>query len=285
MPATHAIEPATDGTVAAELVNNGFAVFQNVLTQQQVADLRTALQEHFARAGEYAYGGLTQPRGMQAIRKVAEVVLAEPMLDMMRQCAYPHAPVLTGECFLAVNTLARWHKDVTKGMRLGNDIYSDPEFRVYKIGIYLQDQPEDATEVLKVVPGSHMNPEYTCTPAKPLAIRTGDVVVFDVRIDHAGQMPTVAQRMAHRLAKGVGPWTRTDPDALFAKGRRTFGRRKNDRMGVFLTFGPAAASAAFEAGLALHDPAALGIDSGNPQALDAGIRQMLAERHIGLIRP
>ena len=124
---------------------------------------------------------------------------------------------------------------------------------------------------------------------QPLSVRAGDVVVFDVRIDHAGQVPTARERLAHRLFKGVGRVARQDPETLFAKARCKMGsvsRQATDRMGVFMTFGPnTSGTTAFEAGLAAHDPDSLGILDTAATALDPGVQKTLSEKNIAIMRP
>ena len=154
MTSTQFDRPFDPGSAAADLAQNGFEVFRNVLPNEQIISLRSSLHAHFSRTGRYSYGGKTERRGMHAVKEVAEIVTNARMLELMRACAHPHPPVLTGECFLAMNTLAEWHKDITRGMGLGNGIFDDPEFRVYKIAVYLQDQEAHAPEVFKVKPGS-----------------------------------------------------------------------------------------------------------------------------------
>ncbi|MBL0373805.1 hypothetical protein JJB09_17415 [Rhizobium sp. KVB221] len=80
-------------------------------------------------------------------------------------------------------------------------------------------------------------------PEQKIAIRAGDAIVFDVRIEHAGQMPTLVDRDARRLFERIGPRLRLDVQKTFTLTRsiiRWLGRT-SDRAAIFMTFGPSEA--------------------------------------------
>ena len=51
-------------------------------------------------------------------------------------------------------------------------------------------------------------------PEKKVAERAGDAIVFDVRIDHAGQMPTLVDRGIRKLFERIGPRLHLDAQRL-----------------------------------------------------------------------
>ena len=57
---------------------------------------------------------------------------------------------------------------------------------MYKIAILLQDHPN--RDGFSVVPGNHKEANPPCPPLH-LATRAGDIIVFDLRIRHAGRLP------------------------------------------------------------------------------------------------
>jgi hypothetical protein len=216
---------------------------------------------------------------MHLLEPVANLLSSNSLLDIVSTCSHPDAAVLTGECDILVNTAGGWHKDITKDMGLG-DIYEDSDFRVFKAAIYLQDQAEGSREVFKVKPGSHRCADARGVPTTSVPVQAGDVVVFDVRLDHAGQLPTLGERALHKLLGRAGSWLRKDPERLYTRVRSMLNamrRGRVDRMGVFMTFGPAVLQTfAYEkAGRKHHGPF--------PAELATGVNERLAARAIEII--
>lgn len=232
-----------DTAAAADLRDKGYHIARDVLSAEDIRLLRTAVEAHFAASGCYRYGGRAESRGFHCVDAVGQALCQPTMIRLLKDCVFPEQPLLTGECFIAANTMAGWHKDITLDMGLGSGIYSDPAFRVYKAGVYLQDQPASAAEAFKVRPGSHRRTNGRALPAESLAVRAGDVVIFDVRIDHAARLPTLGEKLLRRGFAVLGRCLRRDPEELFSRARTRFARRRRtrgNRLGIFMTFGPAA---------------------------------------------
>jgi hypothetical protein len=263
----------------AELRSKGYTIVRDVLTPAEVRSLRNALAEYFASRGNFAYGGKFSSRGMHAVAEVARTVSQGKILHLLQECTAPHAPLLTGECDLTFNTTSNWHKDIVDEMELGDGIFADADFTVYKIALYLQDQPASSPAVLKVRPGSHRVAEGGATlPEEPLGTRAGDVVVFDVRIDHCGQLPALSDRLLHRVSGATGGMLKRPREQWFTKARSAVGTaRGSERMAVFMTFGPTQpCTFAYEvAGRKRHGPA--------PAGLDAVARRSLSARNVAMI--
>lgn len=228
-------------SAASELRTNGYALFPNVLTPAQTGRLRTIVQSNLGRSGQPKYGGRYNLRGMNREPELAQILCSDAIIGVMKACIAPETPVLTGECDMVADTTSAWHKDITGDMQLGTEIFADEEFRVYKLAIYLQDQPRDSRATLKVRPGTHLRIDGTAVAAEPLPVHSGDVLVFDVRIDHAGQFSTPLERLAHQATARLAPALGLDAEAAFSRLRRTArtltGHRR-ERLAVFMTFGP-----------------------------------------------
>lgn len=228
----------------------GFSVVKDAIPAGLIERLRTSVRQHFRSAGQAKYGGKFQLRGLHARPDVAEIILSAPVIEVIRRHVPPGAVLLTGECDLMMNTTSGWHKDITADMGYGPGLFEDATFGVYKLGIYLQDQEESSPAAFRVRPGSHMRRDGTGMREKRLATRAGDVVVFDVRIDHCGQPQSPSDQILHRLARFVAPALRDDPEVWFTRLRAMLGRLagRSERLAVFLTFGPdAPATRAYEA--------------------------------------
>lgn len=234
--------------IASQLQNDlrseGFAIIRGLLSREQVNALRTTVTKHLKNGGDCKYGGKFQLHAMYLVEDVAATLTDNAILDRLKEITQPLDVILTGECDLMINTTSSWHNDVPHhpASRDGS-IFSDETFRVYKIAFYLQDQDEDALTTLKVRPKSHLKGRNQSMPDKPIAVKAGDAIVFDVRIEHAGQLPTWTDRAVRKFIERVGPLFRLDAQKSFTSARAMIRRMTGipDRVAVFMTFGPAEA--------------------------------------------
>jgi hypothetical protein len=236
--------PGMTSRLQDDLSADGYIVIRDVLTPQQVETLRRIAKRYLRSGGKYLYGGKFQLHAMYAVEEVASFMTSDTILTRLKEITQPLDAVLTGECDLMINTTSSWHNDVPHHPRcVDGSIFSDESFRVYKIAFYLQDQAENSRATLKVRPRSHLKGLTQSLPAKSLGVRAGDAIIFDVRIEHAGQMPTLVDRGLRKLCERIGPWFRLDVQRAFTSTRsiiRRFGRTP-DRIAVFMTFGPSEA--------------------------------------------
>lgn len=233
--------PERTRQIQEDLRANGYAVIRGVLPPEQVESLRLVVRRYLKSGGLYQYGGKFQLHAMYAVEEVAKFLTSSPILNHLKEITQPLDVVLTGECDLMINTTSSWHNDVPHHPAcLDGSIFSDESFRVYKIAFYLQDQDEDSRATLKVRPRSHLKALVQSMPEKSLAVRAGDAIIFDVRIEHAGQMPTLVDRSLRRLCEQIGPRLRLNAQKAFTMTRSLIRRisRTPDRVAVFMTFGP-----------------------------------------------
>ncbi len=236
--------PRIASRLQIDLMSDGYAIIRNLLSRDQVNALRRIVTQHLKKGGDCKYGGKFQLHAMYSVGEVAKILTADAILERLREITQPLDPILTGECDLMINTTSSWHNDVPHhpASRDGS-IFSDESFRVYKIAFYLQDQDEDALTTLKVRPRSHLKGRNQSMPDRPIAVRAGDAIVFDVRIEHAGQLPTFTDRAVRKFIERVGPWLHLDAQKAFTSTRAMIRRATGvpDRVAVFMTFGPAEA--------------------------------------------
>lgn len=224
-----------------DLSSNGYIVIREVLTPEQVESLRLVVKQYMKSGGLYKNGGKFQLHAMYVVEEVAKLLTSDTILNRLKEITHPLDLVLTGECDLMINTTSSWHHDVPHHpASLDGSIFSDESFRVYKIAFYLQDQDENSRATLKVRARSHLKARAQNMPEMKVAVRAGDAIVFDVRIQHAGQMPTLVDKVLRRLFERIGPWLRLDAQQAFTLTRsiiRWIGR-SSDRVAIFMTFGP-----------------------------------------------
>jgi hypothetical protein len=275
------MQDKAEDSAASDLRDKGYAVFRGVLEPAEVEELRARVTAHLRRSGRARYGGRYELRALNRIPELARMLCGEGPMAVVRCCVGPEGAVLTGECDIMADTTSSWHSDVPPALARGDALRDDGSFRVCKLAIYLQDQPARSPEVLKVRPGSHRRAGHGAMPVEALDVRRGDVIAFDIRIDHAGRMPTLVERLAHRLLAGLGAVLRIDPEPAYTalrRGVRLLTGRGRQRVGVFLTFGPEGpATRAYEAaGRHEHGPL--------PAPLDPAAAAALLRQGVGIIQ-
>lgn len=263
---------------AATLRAQGYCVVRGCIPPDRVNLLANILESHFRAAGSCRFGGKYDVRGMNLSRETAQIICDDKLLELMKECSAPGGAVLTGECDFTMNTTAGWHKDTTDKMELGSDLYENPDFAVYKMAIYLQDQTAEAPEVFKVKPGSHLRRGGHDLPATPVSVKAGDVVIFDLRLDHAGHMPSFFERLSRRLFERAAKPLHRDPERMFTGWRSFIRRGQRPRLGIFVTFGPDTGS------VYAYEKAARSFHGQIPSSLDSGVIAALATQGVQIIQ-
>jgi hypothetical protein len=233
--------PDRTNQLQKDLSSNGYILIRDLLTTEQVESLRMVVKRYLKSGGLYQYGGKFQLHAMYVEEEIAKLLTTDTILNRLKDITRPLDVVLTGECDMMINTTSSWHNDVPHHARcIDGSIFSDENFRVYKIAFYLQDQDENSRATLKVRPRSHLKALVPSMPEKSLAVRAGDAIIFDVRIEHAGQMPTLVDRSLRRICERIGPQLHLDAQKAFTVTRSIIRRIGGtpDRVAVFMTFGP-----------------------------------------------
>lgn len=232
----------------AKLETDGYVVIPGLFSPEDIARLRTAVSGFFERGGVIFNLGQTQPNAAIECPEISWL-FSDPRVVSLFQSLYDTRKVLfTGHCDIHKDMFSSWHKDTGT-----NDCYFDedcfvPDCRVFKMAVYLQDHLDG--HGLTVVPGSHHRRAWGRDDREGVSLqsRAGDAVVFDVRLDHHGRLPTAfetfmlrSSRVTKRLLGKVFPAFRKPGDirAIYAL-RRLFARLTGQsmRMSVFFTFGP-----------------------------------------------
>jgi hypothetical protein len=224
-----------------DLSSNGYLVIKNLLTPEQVASLRKVVRKYLKSGGKYLYGGKYQLHAMYVEEEIAKFLTSDMILNRLKEITQPLDVVLTGECDMMINTTSSWHNDVPHHPAcIDGTIFSDESFKVYKIAFYLQNQEENSPATLKVRPKSHLKGLVKSMPEVGLGVRAGDAIIFDVRIEHAGQMPTLVDRSLRKFFERIGPRLSLDSQKAFTVARSALRRVAGtpDRVALFMTFGP-----------------------------------------------
>lgn len=222
------------------LKDDGFAVIRGLLSVTEIAGLRAIVRDHLVRRGVRFGLGKSQPNAAIAVPQLGFVFANDNIVRLFKTILGEDQVVFTGHCDIHMNMLSGWHKDSGEafGGYFRGDYFAASECRVYKIAVYLQDS--DVRAGLAIRPGSHRTPTLMFADEVRIATRVGDVVVFDVRASHAGQLPDPVEKGIKALNSLFTRGDRTKPDSRLAGALKALYWkliRRRERLSVFFTFG------------------------------------------------
>ena len=236
-----ALETAKDMRQALDA--DGIFVVRNALSQAEIRELRDILVRHLTRGGLRYCLGRTQGNAAVKVPDLAFIFAHPRILTVVKQVLGETNVVFTGHCDIHMNMLSGWHKD--SGETVPGGYFTGPymtstDCRVFKVAIYLQDTGQRDGFTARL--GSHHETDLSIGKEINVQSRTGDIVVFDVRITHTGQLPDPVEKglKGFSLAVNRGQRHREDPawvSRVKALYWNMIGRR--DRLSVFFTFGAA----------------------------------------------
>ena len=238
---TGALESAQDMRRALE--EDGIFVVRNALSRAEIGELRDVLLGYLPRRGMRFSLGRTQPNAAEMVPELAFIFAHPRILTVLKQTLGDSNVVFTGHCDIHMNLLSGWHKD--SGETVPGGYFTGPymtssDCRVLKVAIYLQDTGLRDGFTARL--GSHRETDLSVGTEINVQSRIGDIVVFDVRITHTGQLPDPIEKglMGLSLAIRRGRRHLEDP-AWVSRAKALYwkliGRR--DRLSVFFTFGAA----------------------------------------------
>ncbi len=269
-----------DLTARSILETSGYLVLPAVFKGTEILAMREAVLTAVRTSPRFrpVEGGLRAYRGLHTVPGLGRALLTDRLMAAMAALVETDTVLVTGECDVNIDVASDWHKDVNESWNLGAAMFGD-RWKVYKAAVYLQDLT--ATEALQIRPGSHRSRAQGHGGVVTLPVAAGDVVLFDVRVDHRGAPRGLADRLLHRSCRTAARLADTDGERLFSRVRARLrgGLGRPPRIGVFLTFGPQAPETeTYErAGRAVHGPV--------PAPLEPALAARLARWRMSLIGP
>jgi hypothetical protein len=225
------------------LHDDGIFVVCNALSQAEIGELREVLLRHLPGRGLRFNLGKTQPNAAIKVPDLAFIFAHPRILTVLKHVLGETNVVFTGHCDIHMNMLSGWHKD--SGESVPGGYFTGPymtsaDCRVFKVAIYLQDTGRRDGFTARL--GSHHETDLTVGKQINVQSRTGDIVVFDVRITHTGQLPDPVEKGLKGLSLAVNRGQRHREDPAWVSHVKSLywkliGRR--DRLSVFFTFGAA----------------------------------------------
>lgn len=220
----------------AALQRSGAILVRGLLAPDEVMTARGQVRDRLTTQGERIQLGKTQPNAALLVPEIGWLV-GHPSIVAVFRALLDENIWFTGHCDIHMNMLSGWHKDSGEsvGGYFKGDYFAAPDCQVYKAAVYLQDAtPRDG---LTVRLGSHRHSSHAGLE-QHVPNKAGDVVFFDVRLSHVGQLPDSIEKAIKAMVRpvrktnGIEPgWAGMIKDAYW----KVIGRR--DRLSVFFTYG------------------------------------------------
>jgi len=221
----------------AAIAEDGAFLVKNLLKPAEIAELRGLVKDRLTQDGRRLSLGKTQPNAAIEDPELSWAVAHPNIVEVFKDLL--DKPLFTGHCDIHMNMLSGWHKDSGEiyGGYFSGDYFNAPDCQVYKAAIYLQKAGE--RDGLTVRPGSHLKKDHSGEDVR-VKNDIGDVVFFDVRISHTGQLPDLVENSIKAAGKLATRGSRMAQEPTWIYGAKEtywklIGRR--DRLSVFFTYG------------------------------------------------
>ena len=227
-----------------QIQEHGYLVIENIFSHKEISKLRRIVKNHFSNKGVAANSGLTQPNAAVEIPEISWLYHHPKILILIGELLGQEKIMFTSHCDVHSGTLSSWHKDdgmtVMDGGYFGNPTYDKLDCCVYKVAIYLQDHVRNRGG-LTVRKGSHRFSSLDQGEEVYLKIRAGDVVIFDVRLNHTGQREAVPlptfQKPLKLIKKIVNKLWKIEPQRVDNFFRKIYNQISGERLSIFFTYG------------------------------------------------
>lgn len=223
-----------------ELAERGYAVVRSMFTTDEIERLRAIVRGHLQRKGSRFSLGKTQPNAAVLVPDLHFIFSHPRVVSLFKAAIGADRTAFTGHCDIHMNMLSGWHRDSGEayGGYFSGDYFGDESCRVFKMAIYLQDATEH--DGLFVIPASHRDRQHGLDQAAQAKTMLGDVVIFDVRLLHRGQLPDLVEKCIKVVNVALKGRSRTVEDsvaATYLKGVYWKLINRRDRLSVFFTYG------------------------------------------------
>ena len=189
-----------------ELLDKGYTVGRGIIPKETIASIRRLGAIHSQLGGIHKHNGVRQPHAFRKAPFIAQIFKANSLVQLIAECLDSDEWFLTNHADLHTNALSGWHKD--DGMSYGGGgyfkraAYDLVNPKVFKIAIYFQDHV-DFNDGLTIIPGSHRTSAIRSGNELHLNTQVGDVIVFDVRLSHTGQLNPIPRPLTKHAKKTI----------------------------------------------------------------------------------
>ncbi len=162
----------------------GYLLVRDLLTAEQVAELRAFFRQKFNQPPEQRLPGDVETGLVDIFSRHPQVrwlLFNERLIDLMRAFAGDDF-VLMPESFAILNSFGRWHKDTTPWeKKSGRKVHWEQGYRMIGFAFYLQDNTNEYGGGLDVEPGSHLEPDQFVNPSEWSKRPLGKKIAFKMK--------------------------------------------------------------------------------------------------------
>lgn len=176
-----------------ELREEGYVIFENLLTKEEINQLRNSIINYFKNGGGFTNaGGYAKPDWIKDPRcEKIKWIMDDDRVDIVLKETIGDDYIFLGHNDIHMDRIVGWHKDRLSGAGKKYETHKPWEIvdgerhEIYKLNIYLQDHSGDG-HALVIKERSHLS-ESDAGKEVILKPKMGDVVLFDQRLTHRGQ--------------------------------------------------------------------------------------------------
>lgn len=192
-----------------KLLNDGYIIGKEIISAKTISFLEKHAKLHKNHSGIHKHSGVRQPHAFRKAPFTIEIFNEKKLINLISEIFATSDWYITNHADLHSNALSGWHKD--DGMTYGNGGYFGEELyylenpNVFKVAVYFQDH-RDFEDGLTIVPGSHRESAVHDSTQRDLHIETnvGDVLIFDPRLSHTGQLAPIPKPITSFGEKIIG---------------------------------------------------------------------------------
>lgn len=230
-----------------DLKKDGFTVFKCDVNKKKLAEFRKSTSDLLNLIGVKKHSGTRLPFAFKYCPESIKIFdIFGSLKENISKTLECENWVLTGHCDLHKNALSGWHRDDGTSYNDGGYFgdtkpdYTTPDMGVFKVAVYLQshDKFEDG---ITVEPGSHIHKARDPLKAKYLNTSLGQVVIFDQRLWHTGQLkgiPNPLNTNSYKVLQKIKGIKFTDQSLVKSfdeQSIKEFEKIRGNRMSVFFT--------------------------------------------------
>jgi hypothetical protein len=182
-----------------KLRESGYLVIKDIFNEVQIEELRNNIISYFGAGGGFPNaGGHAKPDWIKDDRcsNMMWLLEYEPLQKILKEYIGDNVKFL-GHNDIHLNRVVGWHKDRLSGAGVKFEKHNPwsevagETHQIYKVNIYLQDHSKDKNDdfALAIKENTHKTEKDLSNPKiSTLRPGLGDIVLFDQRITHRGQM-------------------------------------------------------------------------------------------------
>tara|TARA_B100000925_G_C21927743_1_gene438832 strand:+ start:50 stop:784 length:735 start_codon:yes stop_codon:yes gene_type:complete len=180
-------------TIANDLATKGFVLYRNFFDDAEISIMEKEIlsKEHLCNKVNL---GKVLPNAEEQLEDCQKILTSQKVKEKL---AFIDDLYLTSITQAHINAFSNWHTDAGEAYGYYADVNS-PEYHVYKMIFFTT--KTDKSNCFAVVEGSHLNKNKQ---GKEILLETnpGDIVIFDTRLKHRGEIASPIFKLVYYLSK------------------------------------------------------------------------------------